>query len=333
MKMFRTLTLAAVALMSYQALANNNIDPLPSWNDTQTKQSIIQYVEQTTTADSEQFIPVKDRIATFDNDGTLWGEKPIYFQLYYAIDQVKAQADQHPEWKTEEPFASVLRGDMEGVKKAGVEGVLALVNATHSGMNTEEFDVSVKAWLKTARHPDSKRPFNEMIYQPMVELLHYLQDNEFKTYIVSAGGVDFMRAWAPEAYGIPKEQIFGSSMKTEYKVIDDKPQIIRLPEIAVLNDKAQKPSTIQNYIGIRPVIAGGNSDGDLEMLQWTKSSDYPSLALLVHHTDGEREWAYDKDSAVGHLDKALPLAKQEKWTVIDMKTDWNQVFPPEAMKE
>lgn len=325
MKIFRSLTLAAITLLSHQVLAN--VDPLPSWNDTQTKKSIIEYVQQTTSPDSKQFIPVSERIATFDNDGTLWAEKPAYFQLYYAIDQVKAQASQHPEWKNTEPFASVLKGDMEGVKKSGVKGILALVNATHSGMNSEEFDASVKNWLKTARHPDTQRPFTQMVYQPMIELLHYLQDNQFKTYIVSAGGVDFMRAWAPEVYGIPKEQIFGSSMKTEYKVIDGKPQIMRLPEIGVLNDQAQKPVTIQTYIGIRPVIAGGNSDGDLEMLQWTKASSYPSLSLLVHHTDAEREWAYDKESAVGHLEKALPLAKQEKWTVIDMKNDWNQIFP------
>ncbi len=327
MKLLRTLTLAAIALFSYQTIAASTADPLPSWNDTATKKNIIQYVEQATNPDSKQFIPVTERIATFDNDGTLWGEKPVYFQLYYAIDQIKANADKHPEWKTKEPFASVLKGDMEGVKKSGVKGILELVNATHSGMNTEEFEASVKSWIKTARHPITQRPFNKMIYQPMVELLHYLQDNNFKTYIVSAGGVDFMRAWAPEAYRIPKEQIFGSSMKTEYKVIEGKPQIMRMPEIGVLNDKAQKPSTIQTYIGKKPVIAGGNSDGDLEMLQWTKSSSHPTLAILVHHTDDKREWAYDKDSSVGHLEKAMILAEKDKWNVVDMKKDWKVIFP------
>ncbi|MGO2420717.1 MAG: HAD family hydrolase [Vibrio casei] len=327
MNLLRILTLATVAIMSHHAIANNTIDPLPSWNDTATKKGIIQYVQQTTNPDSMQFIPVSERIATFDNDGTLWAEKPVYFQLYFALDQIKAQASQHPEWKTEEPFASALKGDLEGVKKSGMEGLVKLVMASHTGMSTEQFNASVKAWIKTARHPTTHRPFTEMVYQPMIELLHYLQDNNFKTYIVSGGGVEFMRAWAPEVYRIPKEQILGSSVKTQYEIVNGKPTIMRLPEISVNNDKAQKPLTIQTYIGKKPVIAVGNSDGDLEMLQWTKTSSYPSLALLVHHTDAKREWAYDKDSNVGHLEKALPLAKKDSWTVIDMKQDWSQVFP------
>lgn len=250
----------------------------------------------------------------------------VYFQFYFVLDQIKAKASQHPEWKTEEPYASVLKGDLEGVKQSGMEGVMKLAMATHSGMSTDQFDASVAQWLKTAKHPTTQRPYPQMVYQPMLELLHYLQANDFKTFIVSGGGVEFMRVWAPEVYNIPKEQILGSSVKTEYSIVDGKPTIMRLPEINVNNDKAQKPLTIQTYIGKKPVIAVGNSDGDLEMLQWTKSSTYSSLALLVHHTDAKREWAYDKDSAVGHLEKALPLAKQDNWTVIDMKNDWKQIF-------
>ncbi|GLT13695.1 HAD family hydrolase [Vibrio algivorus] len=312
---------------SHFSLANTALDPLPSWNNTDIKKQIVEYVSTVTQEGNEHFIPVSDRIATFDNDGTLWGEKPVYFQIYFAIDQIKAQAKNHPEWKTEEPFASAIKGDIEGISKSGMEGIAKLILTSHSGMTTQEFEATVKEWIKTARHPVTKRPFNKMIYQPMVELLSYLQDNNFKTYIVSAGGVEFMRAWAPEAYNIPKEQIFGSSLKTEYKIVDGKPVIMRLPEIGVNNDKAQKPSTIQTYIGKKPVIAGGNSDGDLEMLQWTKSSSHPTLAILVHHTDDKREWAYDKDSSVGHLEKAMILAEKDKWNVVDMKKDWNQIFP------
>lgn len=326
MKFLRILSVVLVTVISHQVLASTEVDPLPSWNDTAAKKSIIQYVQQTTTPDSKQFIPVSDRIATFDNDGTLWAEKPAYFQLYFALEQIKEKASQHPEWKTEEPFASVLKGDLEGIKKSGTEGLIKIVMASHTGMSSEEFDASVKAWLKTARHPDSQRPFTEMVYQPMLELLHYLQQNDFKTYIVSGGGVDFMRAWASEVYGIPKEQILGSSVKTEYKLVNGKPTIMRLPEINVNNDKAQKPLTIQTYIGKKPAIAVGNSDGDLEMLQWASSAEKPTLAILIHHTDDEREWAYDKASSVGKLDKALIQAQKDNWNVVDMKQDWKRVF-------
>lgn len=326
MNLLRYFLPVLLLLISHLSFANSPPDPLPSWNDTATKQQIIKFVQHSTDSQSDTFIPVADRIATFDNDGTLWAEKPVYFQLYFALAQIKEKAAQHPEWKTQEPFASVLKGDLEGVKKSGMEGLLKIVMASHTGMSSEQFDASVNAWLKTARHPDSQRPFTEMVYQPMLELLHYLQQNDFKTYIVSGGGVDFMRAWAPEVYGIPKEQILGSSVKTEYKVIDGKPTIMRLSEINVNNDKAQKPLTIQTYIGKKPVFAAGNSDGDLEMLQWTKTSPYSSMALLIHHTDDKREWAYDKDSAIGHLEKALPLAQKDNWNVVDMKQDWKQVF-------
>lgn len=325
MKTFRPFLLLLLGITSQLSMAAT-ADPLPSWNNTSAKQQIIKFVQQSTQQNADTFIPVEDRIATFDNDGTLWAEKPVYFQFYFVLDQIKAKASQHPEWKTEEPYASVLKGDLEGVKKSGMDGVMKLAMATHAGMSADQFEATVAEWLKTAKHPTTQRPYTQMVYQPMIELLHYLQANDFKTYIVSGGGVEFMRVWAPAVYNIPKEQILGSSVKTEYSLIDGKPTIMRLPELSVNNDKAQKPLTIQTYIGKKPVIAVGNSDGDLEMLQWTKSSTYPSLALLLHHTDAEREWAYDKDSAIGHLEKALPLAKQDNWTVIDMKNDWKHVF-------
>ncbi|UIP27069.1 HAD family phosphatase [Photobacterium sp. TLY01] len=302
-------------------------DPLPSWNDTATKQQVMQFVQQTTEENSPQFVPVEERIAVFDNDGTLWAEQPAYFQLFYAIDRVKDEADKHPEWKTEEPFASLLKGDMEGVKKSGMEGVMKLVMATHANMTTDQFSQSVDQWMKTAKHPATEKLFTQMVYQPMIELLGYLRSNGYKTYIVSGGGVEFMRAWAPQVYGIPPEQIIGSSIKTEYKYIDGKPVISRLPEIDFVDDKEGKPVNIQKIIGRRPVIAVGNSDGDLAMLQWTKAGEGARMSVLVHHTDAEREWAYDKESSVGRLDKALPVAEKEQWIVVDMKQDWNRVFP------
>lgn len=302
-------------------------DPLPSWNDTATKQQMMQFVQQTTEKNSPQFVPVEERIAVFDNDGTLWAEQPAYFQLFYAIDRVKDEADKHPEWKTEEPFASLLKGDMEGVKKSGMEGVMKLVMATHANMTTDQFSQSVDQWMKTAKHPATEKLFTQMVYQPMIELLGYLRSNGYKTYIVSGGGVEFMRAWAPQVYGIPPEQIIGSSIKTEYKYIDGKPVISRLPEIDFVDDKEGKPVNIQKIIGRRPVIAVGNSDGDLAMLQWTKAGEGPRMSVLVHHTDAEREWAYDKESSVGRLDKALPVAEKEQWIVVDMKQDWNRIFP------
>ncbi|MEL6113641.1 HAD family hydrolase [Photobacterium sp. SP02] len=317
------LLLNAVIIPAASAAA----DPLPSWNDTATKQQMMQFVEQTTDSSSAQFVPASERIATFDNDGTLWAEQPAYFQLFYAIDRVKALADKHPEWKTEEPFASILKGDMEGVKKSGMEGLMKLVMVTHANMTTEQFSQSVEQWMQTAKHPVTNKPFTDMVYQPMLELLNYLRSNGYKTYIVSGGGVEFMRSWAPQVYGIPPEQILGSSIKTEYKLIDGKPAITRLPEIDFIDDKEGKPVNIQKIIGRRPVIAFGNSDGDLAMLQWTKAGSGPRMSLLLHHTDAEREWAYDKESSIGQLDKALSVAEKEQWIVVDMKRDWKQVFP------
>lgn len=327
--MLRMMTFSILILVggmgSPAALAEAN--PLPSWNPTLAKQQIIQFVQQTTAQDSPQFVPVAERIAVFDNDGTLWAEQPAYFQLLYAVDQVKALAELHPEWKTQAPFASILKGDIEGVKQSGMEGVMKLVMATHANMTTEQFSRSVERWITTARHPGTGKLYTQMVYQPMLELLNYLRRHEYKTYIVSGGGSEFMRVWVPQVYGIPAEQIIGSTIKTEYKLREGEPEIVRLPEIDFIDDKEGKPVNIHKIIGRRPVIAFGNSDGDLAMLQWTKAGTGPRMSLLLHHTDAEREWAYDKDSSIGHLEKALQLADKEQWIVVDMKQDWNQVYP------
>lgn len=301
-------------------------DPLPSWNDTAAKQKIIQFVEQTTNPDSKQFVPVSDRVATFDNDGTLWAEQPAYFQLYFTFARVKALAPQHPEWKTEQPFAALLAGDTKKVMESGVPGLLKLVMATHSGMTNEEFKGLVKAWLVESKHPTTNKNYVDMTYQPMLELLTYFQVHDFKTYIVSAGGVEFMRAWAPAVYNIPVDQIIGSSVETEYKVVNGEPQVVRVPKVNVINDGPAKPISIAQVIGQRPIAAFGNSDGDREMLEWTMAGSGLRLAGLIHHTDAKREWAYDKNSHIGQLDKALTQAQKNNWLVVDMKNDWNTVF-------
>lgn len=302
-------------------------DPLPSWNDGPTKEAIVGFVEKVTKAGSPDFVPEKQRIATFDNDGNLWAEQPVYFQLIYALDQVKKMAPQHPEWKTEEPFASVLKGDTKKVIASGKEGLMKILAATHANMTAEEFQSNVASWLKTARHPKSNRPYNEMIYQPMLELLKYLRANGFKTFIVSGGGVDFMRVFADQTYGIPPDQVVGSSLKAKYEVRDGKPVIIKLPEINLVDDKEGKPVGIHQYIGQRPIFASGNSDGDYQMLEFTTAGEGPRFGLLLHHTDGKREWAYDRDSHIGQLNKGLDDAGKKGWTVIDMQNDWKVVFP------
>ena len=302
-------------------------EPLPSWNDGKSKQSIIAFVEKTTEEGSPDFVPPEQRIATFDNDGTLWAEKPIYFQLLYAIDKVKEMAPQHPEWKQKEPFASIIQGDTKKALEGGKPALMQLIAATHTGMTGEEFQSSVKKWLATARHPETNKPFTQMIYQPMLELLEYLRANGYKTFIVSGGGIDFLRAFAEGTYGIPPEQVVGSSLKAKYETRDGKPAIIKLAEINLIDDKAGKPVGIYQHIGRRPIFAAGNSDGDFEMLQWTTSGDGPRFGLLVHHTDGKRAWAYDHPSPVGQLDKALKAAPKEGWTVVDMKDDWKVIFP------
>ena len=302
-------------------------DPLPSWNEGNTKSAIIDYVNDVTNQQSENFIPVSKRIATFDNDGNLWSEQPAYFQLFFAIDRIKALAPEHPEWKTEQPFKAVLEDDMTELAKYGEHGLLQLVMASHAGMTTEEFEKIVEEWLSTARHPRFNKPFTDLVYQPMLELLQYLRDNDFKTFIVSGGGIEFMRPWVGEVYGIPPDQVVGSSIKTEFDYNDGKPVIRRLAEIDFIDDKAGKPIGIHKFIGQKPVFASGNSDGDLQMMQWTASNKHKSFMLYLHHTDDEREWAYDRESHIGRLDKGLDEAKEKGWTVIDMKKDWNKIYP------
>ncbi|GGZ91698.1 HAD family hydrolase [Algibacter mikhailovii] len=303
------------------------VDPLPSWNDVTSKQNIIAFVSDVTNKDSENFIPVKDRISTFDNDGNLWSEQPAYFQLFFAMDRVKALANEHPEWKNKQPFKAVLENDMKTLLQQGEHGISTLVVESHAGMSTEAFETIVQDWVKTAKHPTKGVGFDKLVYQPMLELLDYLRANDFQTYIVSGGGVDFMRAFVTEIYGIPKEKIIGSRLKTEYKYNDGDPKIMRLAEFDFIDDKEGKPININTIIGKKPVFASGNSDGDLPMLQYAASNNYKSFMLYVHHTDAEREWAYDRESHIGKLDKGLDQALKDGWTVIDMKNDWKVIYP------
>ncbi|NRA93367.1 MAG: haloacid dehalogenase-like hydrolase [Psychroserpens sp.] len=308
-------------------------DPLPSWNESASKTAIISYVDDVTNENSPNFIPIPDRIATFDNDGTLWSEKPAYFQLFFAIDRVKELAKNHPEWKTEQPFKAVLDNDIEDLMKQGNLGLMTLLKASHVGMTIDEFDTIVKNWIKTAKHPTKNVRFDQLVYQPKLELLKYLRANHFKTYIVSGGGVDFMRAIVTEIYGIPAEQIIGSRIKTKFEYNDGNPKIVRGAALEYNDDKEGKPLSIQKIIGKKPVFASGNSDGDLQMLQWTASNNHKSFVLYLHHTDAAREWAYDRMSPVGKLDKGLDQAKTNGWTVIDMKKDWRVVYPYELSKK
>jgi phosphoserine phosphatase len=312
---------------SQNSVSKSIQDPLPSWNEGQTKNAITTYVASVTAADSPDFIPVKDRIATFDNDGNLWSEQPAYFQLFFAIDRVKAMAADHPEWASKQPFKAVLENDMTELAKQGEHGLLQLVMATHAGNTTEEFKADVQEWIKTAVHPTKNVTYDKLVYQPMLELLEYLRANDFKTYVVSGGGVDFMRAFVTEIYGIPEEQIIGSRIKTAFEYNDGNPVIKRLPELDFIDDKDGKPLNIQKIIGKKPVFASGNSDGDLQMMQWTASNKYKSFMLYVHHTDAEREWAYDRASHIGKLDKGLDQAIKDGWTIIDMKNDWKVIYP------
>ncbi|MEQ8713394.1 MAG: HAD family hydrolase [Cyclobacteriaceae bacterium] len=312
--------------------AEKPTDPLPSWNEGATKAAIMTFVQDATNEQSPSFIPVADRIATFDNDGNLWAEQPMYFQLFFAIDRVKELAPEHPEWATEQPFQAVLENDMETLIQSGERGLLQLVMASHAGVTTDEFETIVAEWLATSRHPKYDKPFNELIYQPMLELLQYLRANDFKTFIVSGGGVEFMRVWVEEAYGIPKDQVVGSSIKTEFDYNDGDPVIRRLPEIDFIDDKGGKPVGISKFIGRRPVLASGNSDGDLQMIQYATGGNGLRLGLYLHHTDAEREFAYDRESHIGRLDKGLDEAAANGWTVIDMAKDWKVVFPFELAK-
>lgn len=323
----RFLTVVVLATLFANSGQAQKVDPLPSWNDGPTKDSIVKFVTSVTTKGDPDFVPPKDRIATFDNDGCLWPEKPFYFQLAFAIDRVKELANEHPEWKSEQPFKAVIEDDLDTVAKSGMDGLVKLVMVSHAGMTTEEFSETARQWLDTARHPRFNRRYNELTFQPMLELLAYLGANEFKIFIVSGGGIDFLRVFAESAYGIPPERVVGSSVKTEFEFRDGKPVLIRLPEIDFVDDKAGKPVGINNHIGRRPIASFGNSDGDLQMLQWTAAGDGARFCLLVHHTDDEREWAYDRDSSVGRLDKALTEANQRGWTVVDMKRDWKTIYP------
>ena len=301
-------------------------DPLPSWNDTAPKQAIVAFVEKVTKAGSPDFVPVPERIATFDNDGTLWAEQPIYFQLLFALDRVNALAPQHPEWKEKEPFAALLKGDVKGALAGGEKAVAQIVMVTHAGMTTDEFAKIVKDWIATARHPKTGRLMTEMVYQPMLELLAYLRKNEFKTFIVSGGGIEFIRPWAEKTYGIPPEQVVGSSIKTRFEMRDGKPVLIRLSEINFIDDKTGKPVGINSHIGRRPIAAFGNSDGDQQMLEWTAAGSGARFCLLVHHDDADREWAYDRKSHIGSLNKAWDEAVARGWTVVSMKDDWKAIF-------
>ena len=323
-------TLALGFALAFGSMAAaQTADPLPSWNDGNAKLSIIAFVAKVTKEGSPDYVPPAERIATFDNDGTLWAEQPMYFQLIFALDRVKALAPQHPEWKDNEPFASLLKGDVKTALAGGEHSILEIVMATHAGMTTEEFDKDVKNWLATAKHPTTKRPYTEMVYQPMLEVLAYLRANGFKTFIVSGGGIEFMRPWTEKVYGIPPEQVVGSSIKTKFEMRDGKPVLVRFPEMNFLDDKGDKPVGIQQYIGRRPIAAFGNSDGDLQMLQWTTAGQGSRFALYVHHTDAKREWAYDRESSFGRLDKGLDEAQAKGWTVVDMKQDWKVIYPLE----
>jgi len=302
-------------------------DPLPSWNEGKTKQAILQFVADVTNKDGPKFVRPEERIATFDNDGTLWSEQPMYFQLAFAIDRVKALADKHPEWKEKMPFKAVLEGDLKTALAGGERAIAELIMATHAGMTTEEFGIIVRDWIATAKHPKFQRPYTDLVYKPMQELLVYLRTNGFKTYIVSGGGIEFMRPWALRAYGIPPEQVIGSSIKVKYELRDDKPVLMRLPEVDFIDDKTGKPIGIHKFIGRSPIAAFGNSDGDFEMLEWTTSAPGPRFGLIVHHTDAEREWAYDRHSPIGKLSKGLEEAPKRGWTVVDMKNDWKTVYP------
>ena len=305
-------------------------DPLPSWNECPAKQAILQFVARVTNERGDDFVPVNERVAVFDNDGTLWSEMPVPVQAFFVDDRIKALAPEHPEWQTTEPFKSKLAGDMKGVMATGLKGIAELAMVTHAGMTTDDFVEIVRTWLATARHPKLNRPYTRIVFQPMLEVLEFLRANDFTTFIVSGGGVEFMRVFAEEVYGVPPHQVIGSTIKTHFELHDGKPVLVRDPALDFFDDKAGKPVNINKYIGRRPIMCFGNSDGDREMLMWTTlaRNGRPCLGLLVHHTDGEREFAYDRQHVLsGQLDKALDEAAGFGWLFADMKNDWKVVFP------
>jgi len=325
---------AAILVVFCPAAQVQAADPLLSWNDSATKQSIIDFVSKVTKEGGPDFVKPEERVATFDNDGTLWIEQPLYNQFVFAIDEVKKQANQHPEWKTKEPFKSVLAGDMKAVAAMGEKGMVEIVAATHSGMTTVDFNNSVKQWLETAKHPRFKVLYTDLVYQPMLELLAYLRANGFKTLIVSGGGVEFMRNFAEKTYGVPPEQVIGSSGVTKYQMWDASPALVKEPKVFFVDDGPGKPEGINHFIGRRPIFAFGNSDGDKEMLEWTAAGDGLRFMGLVYHTDAAREYAYGPagglpDSKVGTFSQALmDEAKGKGWIIADMKNDWKTIFPP-----
>jgi len=302
-------------------------DPLPSWNETAAKQAIVRFVGEVTNSGGSNYVPPAERIATFDNDGTLWVEQPIYTQLSFAIDRVKALAPKHPDWKTTQPFQAILEGDLKTALASGDKGLLKIVMTTHAGMTADQFTGVVTEWIGKSQHPRFKRLYTECVYQPQLELLQYLRDNGFKTFIVSGGGIEFMRPWTDGVYGVPPEQVVGSSIVTEFEIKDGKPVLVRLPKVNFIDDKAGKPVGIYQHIGRRPILAFGNSDADMQMIQYTKGGDGARLGLFVHHTDADREYAYDRKSPVGKLDKVLDMASEQGWIIVDMKRDWSVVFP------
>jgi phosphoserine phosphatase len=303
------------------------VSPLKSWKDTASKRAILTFVKKVTTEGSPEFVPRPERVAVFDNDGTLWSEKPLPVQVVFLIDRVKALAPQHPEWRNREPFSSVMKGDIQAVTATGEKGVLELIAATHAGMTTDEFTASVQDWIASAEHPKTRRLYIDMIYQPMLELLAYLRSNGFKTFIVSGGGVEFMRPWTERVYGIPPEQVVGSAVKLKLEMRAGKPILLKLPQVDIIDDKEGKPVAMHSRIGRRPVAAFGNSDGDMQMLEWTMAGSGARFALLVHHDDADREYAYDRDDKLQQLDTALDAANARGWTVVSMKNDWTTVYP------
>jgi len=319
--------LVAAAIVACLVATVHAADPLPSWNDGPAKQAILDFVKEVTDTGGPTYVPPNERIATFDNDGTLWVEQPMYTQFVFALDRVKALAPEHPEWKTKQPFQAVLENDEKALAAAGERGIMELILATHAGMTPDQFEKTVQDWLATARHPRFKRLYIECVYQPMLEVLRHFRENGFKTFVVSGGGVEFMRPWTEKIYAIPRERVVGSSIKMNFEMKDGRPTLIRLPEIDFIDDKMGKPVGIQKFIGRRPIAAFGNSDGDLQMLQWTTAEPGARLGVIIHHTDADREYAYDRQSHVGRLDKALNEAAQWHWIVVDMKKDWKRVFP------
>lgn len=300
---------------------------LPSWNDTEAKKAVMDFVRRVATPGNPDFTPQSERVAVFDNDGTLWAEQPMYVQVFFMIDRIRELAPRHPEWRGREPFASVLEGDIKAALAGGEKAAFELGMAAHAGMTTDEFGRIAADWFAKARNPATNRLFTEMVYQPMLELMDYLRANGFKVYIVSGGGIDLMRSFSEKVYGVPPENVIGSSLKTKWDNATGTPRILRLPEVDFIDDHEGKPLAIERFIGRRPLMAFGNSDGDLQMLQWTMAGPGARFALLVHHTDAEREWAYDRKSSVGKLDKALDEAEQKGWVVLDMRRDWNRIYP------